>query len=411
VRILVLNQYFHPDRSATSQLLTELCEDLAEHHDVYVVTGRPSYDPVEVTSSRGLVSRERHGRVRIARVWSTSFDRTSMPLRLANYGSYLASSVAGAFAVTRPDVVVGLTDPPPVGLIAAAVARVRHIPFVLVTKDIFPDVAIALGKLTDPRAILAFRAMSRIVFRRADSVVSIGRDMNRRLEALGVRPEKIVTIHDWADGRLVRPLERPSRLRRQRGWDDRFVVMHSGNVGLSQDLDTLIAAADLLREEPDVVFAIVGEGASKAAVMADVARRGLPNVEFLPYQPKEELSDSLGAADLHVVGLKRGLAGYIVPSKVYGILAAGKPYVAAVEPGTEPALIAEEYSCGVRVEPGDPGALAAAIRELRGAPLDEMGTNARGAFEERFERRIATESYRRLLEGLVEGGRSRLRSS
>ncbi|HEY6672200.1 MAG TPA: glycosyltransferase family 4 protein, partial [Solirubrobacterales bacterium] len=190
----------------------------------------------------------------------------------------------------------------------------------------------------------------------------------------------------------------------ERGWRERFVVMHSGNVGLSQDLGTLIAAADLVRNESDIVFAIVGEGASKAALVGDVALRGLTNVEFLPYQPKEELADSLGAADLHIVGLKSGLAGYIVPSKVYGILAAGKPYVAAVEPGTEPALIAEEHACGVRVEPGDPGALAAAIREMQGAPLDEMGTNARAALEGRFERRIATESYRRLLEALAEGG-------
>ena len=409
MRILVLNQYFHPDRSATSQLLTELCEDLAEHHDVYVVTGRPSYDPVEVTSSRGLVSRERHGRVRIARVWSTSFDRTSMAASPREL--WLVPRQLGRGRVRRHETRRRRRPHRPAarGSDRRRGGAVRTLPFVLVTKDIFPDVAIALGKLTDPRAILAFRAMRRIVRRRGQRRLD-RRDMNRRLEALGVRPEKIVTIHDWADGRLVRPLERPSRLRQQRGWDGRFVVMHSGNVGLSQDLDTLIAAADLLREEPDVVFAIVGEGASKAAVMADVARRGLPNVEFLPYQPKEELSDSLGAADVHVVGLKRGLAGYIVPSKVYGILAAGKPYVAAVEPGTEPALIAEEHACGVRVEPGDPGALAAAIREMQGAPLDEMGTNAREALEGRFERRIATESYRRLLEALAEGGRSRLRS-
>jgi glycosyltransferase involved in cell wall biosynthesis len=179
--------------------------------------------------------------------------------------------------------------------------------------------------------------------------------------------------------------------------------MHSGNVGLSQDLGTLIAAADLLRNESEIVFAIVGEGASKAALVADVGRRGLTNVEFLPYQPKEDLADSLGAADLHVVGLKPGLAGYIVPSKVYGILAAGRPYVAAVEMGAEPALIAEEHACGLRIEPSDPDALAAAIRDMRGGPLEEMGTNARKALEERFDRPVATGAYRQLLERVAAG--------
>ena len=147
-----------------------------------------------------------------------------------------------------------------------------------------------------------------------------------------------------------------------------------------------------------MVFAIVGEGAAKAALQTDVRRLGLRNVEFLPTQPYETLSDSLGAADVHVVGLRRGLAGYIVPSKVYGILAAGRPYVAAVEADAEPALIAEEHGCGIRVEPDDPGALAQGILRMRDSDLGEMGRNARKAFEERFDRPRATESYRQVLE-------------
>jgi glycosyltransferase involved in cell wall biosynthesis len=232
-------------------------------------------------------------------------------------------------------------------------------------------------------------------------VVAIGRDMQQRLVALGTDPSKIHVISNWADGSAIRPLEEPSRLRRECGWENRFVVMHSGNVGLSQDLGSLLAAANLLRDEPDVLFVIVGEGAAKAGLQAEAARRRLPNVEFLSYRPKEDLADSLGAADLHVVGLRRGLAGYIVPSKVYGILAAGRPYIAAVEIGAEPALIAEEHSCGIRVEPGDPAALSAAIVGLQQAGGREMGANGRRALEERFDRPIATLAYRRLLESLV----------
>lgn len=401
LRILVLNQYFHPDRSATSQLLTELCEDLALVHDVTVVTGRPSYDPQFPVRSRGLVSDERHRRVRVARVWSTQFDRSSgMAGRAVNYATYLASSVVGAVRAGPPDVVLALTDPPPVGLIGLGTARLRGVPFVLVSKDVFPEVAVVLGHLSSRAVIGALRRVSQALFRGADRVVSIGRDMDARLVARGVPRGRIATIHDWSDASVVRPLDGPSVLRAEREWDGRFVVMHSGNVGLSQSLDALIGAADLLRDDPSVVFAIVGEGAAKAGLQAEARRRRLSNVEFLPYQPFETLSDSLGAADLHIVGLRRGLAGYVVPSKVYGILAAGRPYVAAVELGAEPALIAEEHGCGIRVEPDDAQALAEGIRAMRETDLGEMGRNARKAFEERFDRPRATEAYRRVVESV-----------
>ena len=399
LRILVLNQYFHPDRSATSQLLTEVCEDLALAHDVTVVTGRPSYEPQFPVRSQGLVSDERHRRVKVARVWSTQFDRSSgMAGRAVNHATYLASSIVGAVRAGRPDVVLALTDPPPIGLIGLGAAKIRGVPFVLVSKDVFPEVAVVLGLLSSRPLIGALRRVSQALYRGADRVVSIGRDMDERLVARGVPRGRIATIHDWSDASVVRPLEGPSVLRAERGWDEQFVVMHSGNVGLSQSLDALIGAADLLRDELQLVFAVVGDGAAKADLQAEVRRRRLSNVEFLPYQPYETLSDSLGAADVHVVGLRRGLAGYVVPSKVYGILAAGKPYLAAVEPGAEPALIAQEHRCGLRIEPDDGGALAEGIRAMRETDLGEMSRNARKAFEERFDRRRATEAYRRLIE-------------
>jgi glycosyltransferase involved in cell wall biosynthesis len=271
-----------------------------------------------------------------------------------------------------------------------------------VNQDVFPEVAVVLGKMRSAALVRSMSALNRSLRRRAVRVVAIGRDMERRLVAVGTDPAKIQVIPNWADGSAIQPLEQSSHLRKERGWDDRFVVMHSGNVGLSQDLGTLLAAADLLRGQPDTLFAIVGEGASKASLQEDVARRGLTNVEFLSYQPKEDLADSLGAADLHVVGLKRGLYGYIVPSKVYGILAAGRPYIASVESGAEPALIAEEYSCGVRVEPEDPAALATAIIAIKRSGGAEMGADGRRALVEHFDRPIATGAYRQLLEGVVE---------
>jgi glycosyltransferase involved in cell wall biosynthesis len=404
LRILILNQYFHPDSAATAQLLTELCEDLAAWHEVHVVTGRPSYNPSERTASRGMISRESHAGVRVSRVWSTTFDRSSMAGRLANYGTYLGCSLASALAVTRPDVVIALTDPPPVGLIGLLVARLRGVPFVLVTQDIFPDIAIQLGRLTNPAAIAGLRMVSRRLFRSADRLVSIGRDMDRRLTTLGVAAERIVTIPGWADVTAVRPLGQPSRLRREWRLEDRFVVMHSGNVGFSQGLETLLEAAALLTDLPEIAFLVVGDGAARARLESEARRRNLENVFFQPYQPKALLAESLGVADVHVVALRAGLAGYIVPSKVYGILAAGKPIIAAVEEGSEPALIVVEHRCGRRIEPEDPAALAAAVLEMRNTRLEDMGRQARTAAEEHYNRERASSAYLALLEQVTARG-------
>jgi colanic acid biosynthesis glycosyl transferase WcaI len=405
VRILVLNQYFHPDSSATSQLLTECCEDLAGEHEVHVVTGRPSYDPTVSTGSKGIVSHERHGEVHVERVWSTAFHRSGLVGRMTNYLTYLTTSVLGGLSVKRPDVVIALTDPPPVGVVGVVVARIRRAPFVLVTQDIHPEVAVRIGALKNSAVISGLRLTMRFLFLSATRVVSIGRDMNERLAELGVPASKVVLIHNWSDQTLVRPLDGPSRLRQREGWGDRLVVMHSGNVGMSQGIDWMVDAADRLRETPDVLLAIVGEGSAKASLEADVNRRGLTNVVFLPYQPKEELSDSLGAADVHLVGLRSGLAGYIVPSKVYGILAAGRPFIAAVENGSEPARIIAEERCGMHVQPGDSAAIAEAILKLRAmspSERQEMGLRGRAGLVERYDRTRASALYERLLHAIVD---------
>ncbi len=403
MRILVINQYFHPDLASTAQLLTELCEDLAQHHDVTVVVGRPSYDPLEPSSARGLIHEEMHGNVRVLRTWSTSFPRRNMAGRLSNYGTYLISSMAGAIKAARPDVILTMTDPPVVAAAAMAASRMRRVPFVYVCQDVFPEVGVVLGRLHNPALVRGLGALNRSLRRHAATVVAIGRDMEQRLLALGSPPERTTVISNWADGNLIRPLNGSSPLRAELGWSDRFVVMHSGNVGFSQSLETLVDAAALLREHPDVFIAIIGEGAAKRGLEGRAKEQGLSNVAFLPYQDKATLSASLGAADVHYVGLRRGLAGYIVPSKVYGILAAGKPFIAAVEADAEPARIALEHDCGLMVEPDDARALADAIRRARDLPLDDMGRRGREAFERLYDRPIATDAYRRLLEDVARG--------
>jgi colanic acid biosynthesis glycosyl transferase WcaI len=219
--------------------------------------------------------------------------------------------------------------------------------------------------------------------------------MRRRLvEEKGADPSRISVIHNWADCEAIVPGSKENAFARAHGLADKFVVMHSGNVGLSQNLDVLVEAAARLASKPRLVVAIVGDGARREALEREAARRRLSNVRFFPYQPKDSLHDSFAAADVFVVSLKPGIEGYIVPSKVYGILAAGRPYIAAVDPSCEVATIAREHACGLPVPAADPDALASAIASLHDDPraTRAMGLRARTAALQ-FDRRISVQSY------------------
>jgi glycosyltransferase involved in cell wall biosynthesis len=233
--------------------------------------------------------------------------------------------------------------------------------------------------------------------------VALGVTMRRRLiDGKGADPERTVVIPSWADCSEIVPGPRKNAFSRAHGLDDRFVVMHSGNIGLSQGLDRMVDVAEQLRAFPDICFVFVGDGVKKAALEAKAKARGLANMIFLPFQPKEKLKESFAAADVFLVSLKRGLAGYITPSKLYGILAAGRPCVAAVEDESEVALITRKYQCGLVAAPDGSGAIADCILTLYHdrARLKRYGENARDAAYE-FDRRAQIHAYFNLLHELV----------
>jgi lipopolysaccharide/colanic/teichoic acid biosynthesis glycosyltransferase len=240
--------------------------------------------------------------------------------------------------------------------------------------------------------------INRVLLARADRVVAVGEAMRARLIAVkGADPGKVAVIHNWADCRAIVPGPKDNPVSVRLGLADPFVVMHSGNVGLSQGLEVLLDAAERLRCHPDIVFAIVGDGVRRAALEAEARARRLANVRFLPYQPRESLASSFAAADVFVVSLKAGLSGSIVPSKLYGILAAGRPYVAAVEDTTEVAAITRRWRAGRLVPPGDAEQLAAEILTLyRDRDLARsLGENARRAALS-FDRPDQVSAYERL---------------
>jgi len=379
IKVCYFNRCYWPDTTATGQLLTELAEDLAAVHgmDVTVVTGYPA-----AADRSSLLPSETRNSVRIVRARGTTFAQRSFAGRAANYVTYFVSALWIALRLPRQHVTVALTDPPIIGL-AALAARPKS-GMIFLCQDIFPEVAGLLEGVHTPIVNFTLERLNRFLVRRAARIIALGDTMASRLiHGKGAAAEKITIIHNWADTSAIVPSDKSNAFAVKHGLADKFVVLHAGNIGLSQNLDVVIDAAERLKAKPTIVFLFIGDGNRKAALEARVRERSLTNVRFLPFQPRDQLRWTYATSDVCLVSLKPGLAGYIVPSKLYPILAAGRPYIAAVEPISEVASLTERHRCGVLVPPGDAGALADQIARLAGDPREResMGGRARVAAE------------------------------
>jgi putative colanic acid biosynthesis glycosyltransferase WcaI len=396
-RILVLNQYYWPGIEATAHLLTELCEALAEEYEVEVVTGvlrGHEDDPREL---------ERNG-VRIVRVSSTSYERSELVHRAANYFSYLASALSHVLTSPAPDLVLCMTDPPIIGDIGVIVGRRFDVPVLVISQDVFPEIATELGRLGNPAVVGVLRGLVGAYLSRADRIVAIGETMRDRLEAKGAAPDRLRVIPNWVDTKAITPQPRENEWTQQHGLAGKFVAMHSGNVGHAQDLDSLVRAATFMRDLDDLRIVIAGFGARHAEMVSLAHRLEVGDtVRFLPYQPRSRLPFSLASADVHVVGLARGLAGYVVPSRLYGILSAGRPVVVAADEESETARIVAEVGCGIVIAPGRPELLARTLRELHAGEHDlaEMGRRGREYVEREADRSVAMQRYRAVVAELL----------
>jgi colanic acid biosynthesis glycosyl transferase WcaI len=249
-------------------------------------------------------------------------------------------------------------------------------------QDIFPEVATLLEDFHSPLMNALLERLNRFLVRRARRIIALGETMQRRLvDGKGADPGKIDIVHNWADTDAIVPSAKRNPFADAHGLSDRFVVLHAGNIGLSQNLDVVLDAAEQVRDRPAILFLFIGDGSRRGVLEAAAATRGLTNVRFLPYQPREDLRWTYATSDVCLVSLKPGLAGCIVPSKLYPILAAGRPFVAAVEEASEVAAIASRHGCGLLVPPGDSAALAAAVVALADDPARRasLGERARAA--------------------------------
>jgi len=387
MKILLLNQFYPPDVAASGQLLADLAEGLAgKGNKVYVVCSRRAYGG----GGEKYPARQIINGVHIRRVAATGFGRDNTVGRLIDYLSFYVLAACKALVLPRMDICIVLTTPPFIGLCAVMLLLVKGTRPVLWVMDIYPEIAAAYGTLKKgglPHRCLA--RISRVIYRRARLIISLGEVMTERLIEAGAEKEKITTVHNWVPGEAVRPiLPGNSVLRRELNLNGRAVLMYSGNLGIGHELETVVRAIKELGEDGGIEALFVGNGKMRQPLEKLTGDLNLNCIRFCLPVPLEKLSDTLAAAQIHLVSQKSGTEGLIVSSKIYGVLAAGRPTLFIGPEICEPAIILRKSKSGIIVRPGDINGAAEALRKLAGdrQMRQTMGRCAREYYENNFGR-------------------------
>ncbi|HEV2426199.1 MAG TPA: glycosyltransferase family 4 protein [Terriglobia bacterium] len=402
MRILVVTPFYAPDLGPSASLYAMLSEDLARlGNDVTVICAVPHYPSGCVAEPfRGrLVWREERSGVRIIRLWVPSVNRARLMLRL---WSLLCYQVLAAVMVLGRKYDVSIASGPAFEVALPVVAmNLRRRPMIYSVHEIYPDVGIKAGVFRRRWAIGLVVWLESWCCARAGYVRVLSEGYRRALEDRGVASTKLQVIGDWVDTDFISPTPRHNALSVSWDLDEHFVVMHAGNLGLTQGLEHVVEAAAGLVSDPRICFVFVGDGAARENLQVKAA--GLSNVRFIPFQPRSLLPLVLASGDVHLNSLKRGFATDSVPSKCYSIMAAGRPIVAAVDHDTDSWALVQQAGCGVCVPPENPTALAHAIRELYidAQDRERLGANGRAYVVKHHSRRAATGQFCRLARSLA----------
>jgi len=402
--ILVIQQHFYPEVAATGQLLLDLCEDLVKAgYRVKVITGNPTEVPQEI-QRRNILRKENYKGIEVFRLKNTTFSKYRMTGRVLNYLSFHFLIFFHMLFCERPDLVFVLSTPPFISFSGLMLKMFKRSKVIYNVQDLFPDLAVQLGKLKNKPFIGFLKKLSKLIERKTDKVVVVGEYMEKKIreELLKAtyRSNHIVTIHNWADGDKIKVLRQKdgenNYLKKKWGLEGKFVVLYSGNIGYLHEFDTIIAAAEGLAKKgtKEIVFVFIGEGIKKRYIEEKVREKGLD---------KEILTYSLGLADVSLVTLEKGFEGMVVPSKIYGILASGRPVIAVVGGESEIVEIVRKGNCGKIVRIGDYKALVDSIMDYYKdrEKCGEDGLNGRRYFEKNFDRKIATRKYIRVIEEVL----------
>lgn len=402
MRIAAICQYSPPEVAPIGVMLAELCNDLAQQgHHTTVFTAFPNHPAGRLFPGFRLSfpgSSERHGRQRaVWRSWIHISPSKSIPSRLFNYASFsILTTLACLFR--RHDVYL-IVSPPISNFLICMALRAAGRRCVLNIQDIYPDAAIATGILRNKFIIRLLSIFEQLGYRSASMVVVISPGFAANLIAKGVPRQKIAIIPNWIDQSEIQPMERDNCFARSLGLVGHFTVLYSGTIGLVSGAEILLEVAKDLAEDPGITILLVGDGVAKQRIEQSAAAQQLRNLLFVPFQPRATLNEVLASANVGLVTLRPGHGRNSVPSKILGYLAAARAVIASVDHDSDTARFVADAKCGMCVPPGDPHALADAIRRLRAnsEQADHMGALGRRYLDTHLRRDIITSRYSRLL--------------
>jgi len=390
-RLLVLSQLFYPELVSTGQTLTELCEELVQLGiDVEVICGPQTI----LNRDKKIPKCMEHKGIHIRRVWGTRFPKLNLFGRVTNQLTFTVSAFFYLLFHRSKQPILVLTNPPFLAVTCGILKLLKICgPYIYLVFDVYPDTAVRLGVLKEngllPRL---WEQLNKFVFKYASAIVVIGRCMEEIITKKMKRCDlsingKMHHISIWCDDKLISSApstENP--LKRKWNLEGKFVIGYFGNMGRFHDMETIVSAAEILKDNEDICFLFVGEGHKKQATMEYVARHNLQNCRFHTYVDREDLAHLMHLADVGIVSLLEGQEGLSVPSKAFGLMAAGVPIVAVMSVKSEVARIIREENCGILVKSGEKKTLANSILQLYNDSnqLKQMGANALTAIQEKY---------------------------
>jgi colanic acid biosynthesis glycosyl transferase WcaI len=405
MRILVLSYFYAPDGGPAAPLFSMLCESLERKgHDVTVICTTPHYNSGEVDFKyrERYIQWSKENGVNVIRILVPSLQRSNLRKRLIQIICYqIGSSWAGLRQ--KYDVIL-LANPGFAFLLPFTILSVlRRTPAIVSVQDIYPNIGVTLGILNNRALVGAVSWVEHFCLSRSKIVQVISQSFIDPLRSLGISESKMVVVDNWVDTDLIKPLPRDNGFSREYGFSESFVVLYAGNMGFSQGLELVLRAADLLKNEPDIKFVFLGDGAMKGDLMAQAQEQELENVVFLPFQPRARLPEVLATADVSLVPLRKGIGAASLPSKCFSILASGRPLLASVDEDSDTCKLVRKSGGGICIPPGKPDVLAKTIMELKNDPSQReiLGQNGRRFALSHHSPQAAANKFEQLLQAAV----------
>lgn len=402
-KVWVISELYYPEETSTGYLMTKTAEELARQFEVAVLCSQPTY------SARGKIAPadEVHRGVTIHRCWGTKFNKDILLLRLINILTISFSMFFNAVLRIRSgDVAIVVTNPPALPFIVSGACQLRRSKCILVIHDVYPEALVAMG-VVDESALLnrIVGWLTNALYRKMSRIVALGHDMaSLAARKIHSGDSQISVIPNWADLDFVKPTNRnENRLLRELGLTGKFVIQYAGNMGRTHDIETLVRCAQQMLNDLEVQFLFIGSGAKKTWLMETIREQRLTNITVLDNRPRSDQPNFLNACDLAIISFIKGMAGISVPSRMYNIMAVGKPIIAVADNDSELDRVIREEGIGWVVTPGDDKGIRMVILQAKKNPdlLAQMRKRARWAAQNKYTLEIANRAYIELLNSLA----------